>query len=113
MGDNLLPDSPVMVHAPGMPRRKPGGEQRYVHRIHSLLRAGIRTGQLAIGQIIEESSLAEELQTSRNATRAALQLLARSGLVVREPGRGTRVTGKIVTPPVDHLWSESFEQQMG
>jgi DNA-binding GntR family transcriptional regulator len=36
------------------------------------------------------------LATSRNAVREALRILAQEGLVVREPGRGTIVSGKIL-----------------
>jgi GntR family transcriptional regulator len=43
------------------------------------------------------------LATSRNAVREALKMLAQEGLVNREPGRGTVVTGRIVQIPTDQI----------
>jgi GntR family transcriptional regulator len=97
---------------PGRPLNSRQDDQSHVHRIHSILRSGIRTGRFAPGQVLDEAKLGVAFQTSRNATREALRLLARSGMVVREVARGTYVVGHILTAPVDHLWSPAFDKQM-
>ena len=98
---------------PGRPRAVRTDDQNHVHRLHSILRSGIRTGRFAPGQVLDEARLGAVFQTSRNATREALRLLARSGMVVREPSRGTYVVGSLLTAPLDHLWSPAFDAQKG
>jgi GntR family transcriptional regulator len=72
-------------------------------RVHDLLRAAIRTGELEPGQHLVEWQLVKEYATSRNAVREALQMLATEGLVTRSPREGTTVVGNLVKLPLDDM----------
>lgn len=72
-------------------------------RVHDLLRAAIRTGDIVRGQNLVEWELVKEYATSRNAVREALQLLAAEGLVTRSPREGTTVVGDLVRLPLDDM----------
>lgn len=51
----------------------------------------ILAGSIAPGEKLTETGLAEQMGISRSPVREALRFLARDGLVVIEPRRGTRV----------------------
>lgn len=59
------------------------------------VRAAILNGEMADGQRLVESELAEQFDASRAAVRAALVELASEGLIERIPNRGARV--RVVT----------------
>ncbi|MGG1660529.1 GntR family transcriptional regulator [Brevibacillus sp. NRS-1366] len=61
-----------------------------------MLRKEILTGEVEPGSRLVEARLAEKLDVSQGTIRAALKLLAREGLVVHDPFRGTSV--KALTP---------------
>lgn len=61
-----------------------------------MLRQEILTGEMEPGSRLVEARLAEKLDVSQGTIRAALKLLAREGLVVHDPFRGTSV--KALTP---------------
>jgi DNA-binding GntR family transcriptional regulator len=56
------------------------------------MRAAILNGELAAGTKLVETELAERFETSRGPVREALRELAREGLVVELPRRGTVVS---------------------
>jgi GntR family transcriptional regulator len=78
-------------------------QQTSPRRVHDLVRAGIRSGELRPGDRLEELALVRELATSRNAVREALQMLADEGLVTRAPREGTTVVGSVLELPLDDL----------
>jgi DNA-binding GntR family transcriptional regulator len=59
--------------------------------ILSALRTAIADGTYQPGERLIESALAEQLGSSRGPVRAALEVLAREGLVVMRPWRGAFV----------------------
>jgi GntR family transcriptional regulator len=79
--------------------------QRSPHRAHDLLRSGIRTGHFATDASLTEDALITRLATSRNSVRAALQMLASEGLVLRRPNLGTTVIGSISDVPIEEIVS--------
>ncbi|MFT4084274.1 MAG: GntR family transcriptional regulator [Nocardioides sp.] len=81
--------------------------QRSPHRVHDLLRSGIRTGLLAGNGALIEDALVASLAASRNSVRQALQLLAAEGLVLRRPNLGTTVVGSISEVPLHEIVSRS------
>jgi DNA-binding GntR family transcriptional regulator len=54
--------------------------------------AWIEEGQLAPGETIRDSEIAEYFGTSRTPVREALQMLEHLGLVETHPGRSTKIT---------------------
>lgn len=63
------------------------------HQLRQLLREQIQRGELRDGQQLpREEDLAKRLGISRVTVRLALAELAEEGLLVRQRGRGTRVT---------------------
>lgn len=63
------------------------------HQIYSILRGKIVEREFADGeQFFSEKEVAEVYEVSRITARRSLDELAKDGLVVRERGRGTRVT---------------------
>jgi len=70
-------------------------------RVHDLVRASIRSGELKPGDRLDEFTLIRELATSRNAVREALQMLADEGLVTRAPREGTTVVGRMIQLPLN------------
>ena len=64
------------------------------HQIYVTLRNRILSGELSEGMVLPgEKDLAQAFGVSRITAKRALNELASSGYVVRERGRGTRVTG--------------------
>jgi len=64
------------------------------HQLQAFLRTLIERGDIGDGeQLPREEELARRLRISRVTVRQALQVLADDGLLVRQRGRGTRVTG--------------------
>src|SRR4051794_2519019 len=65
-----------------------------LHRqLESGLRGLIRSGDIAAGTVLPgEHELAATLGLSRHTVRHALGVLATEGLLIRERGRGTRVS---------------------
>jgi GntR family transcriptional regulator len=78
-----------------------GSSRRPLHeRIHRILRDQIERGDLARGdRLPPERILAEQLSVSRATLRRALQELANQGLVESWVGRGTFVTGGMLSDP--------------
>ena len=63
------------------------------HQLRQLLREQIQRGELRDGQQLpREEDLAKRLGISRVTVRLALAELAEEGLLVRQRGRGTRIT---------------------
>jgi GntR family transcriptional regulator len=70
------------------------------------LRSRIISQRLAAGATLpSETHLREEFGVSRATIRRALDLLRAEGLVVREPGVGTRVVDLVMLWPGDRLTS--------
>jgi DNA-binding GntR family transcriptional regulator len=65
-------------------------------QIYEVLKERILLGEIIPGERIIESSLAEDLKTSRTPVREAFQRLVQDGLVERVPQGGVRVT--VMTP---------------
>jgi GntR family transcriptional regulator len=91
----------VVLRARG--RATPKSLQTSVRRAHDGIRAAIRIGLLPRDEQLVEDSLVRSLATSRNAVREALRILAQEGLVVREPRRGTVVSGRILEISISEL----------
>jgi GntR family transcriptional regulator len=71
------------------------------HRLYLLLKERITSGALPPGERLpSEPSLAAAHGLSRVTIRRALDGLARDGLITRQPGSGTFVTGAGSSPPV-------------
>lgn len=60
-------------------------------RVAAVLREAILNGELAPGAALTETLIAEQLQISRAPVREAIRTLAKEGLIVSEPYRGSRV----------------------
>jgi GntR family transcriptional regulator len=65
--------------------------QHSPRRVHMLLRAAIRAGDLREGGQLVESDLIRDYGSSRQAVRQAMALLAAEGLISRAPRAGTVV----------------------
>jgi DNA-binding GntR family transcriptional regulator len=65
-------------------------------QIYEVLKERILLGKITLGERIIESSIAEDLKTSRTPVREAFQRLVQDGLVERVPQGGVRVT--VITP---------------
>jgi len=65
-------------------------------QIYEVLKERILLGEITLGERIIESSIAEDLKTSRTPVREAFQRLVQDGLVERVPQGGVRVT--VITP---------------
>jgi GntR family transcriptional regulator len=77
-------------------RQSPDRLNNSPRRTYDLLRSTlVTTGR---GMRLVEHELTDALSASRNTVRAALQQLAREGLVTREPKNGTRSTGSLLVP---------------
>ncbi len=71
------------------------------HQIYLVLRNKIVDGELGDGDLLpSEEETARAFGVSRITAKRALNELAEDGLVIRERGRGTRVTRKAPAPPV-------------
>lgn len=82
-----------------------------LHRqIRNIVRADIRSGVLKTGDVTSEQELAAEFGVSRITIRHALARLAREGLVVRVPGKGTFVADQRKLEPQSAL--TSFSENM-
>lgn len=82
-----------------------------LHRqIRNILRSNIRSGLLKPGDVTSEQELAAEFGVSRITIRSALARLAREGLVVRVPGRGTFIADLRKLEPQSAL--TSFSENM-
>ncbi len=73
------------------PLTKPTSPRTLPEQIADSLRQAILGGRLRSGAHLVETSIAEQMQTSRGPVRDALLLLERDGLVAKLPNRGTRV----------------------
>ena len=86
-------------------RQSPDRLNNSARRTYDLLRSTlVTTGR---NMCLVERDLAESMSASRNTVRAALQQLAREGIVTRGPKNGTRATGSLLLP-IDEL--SSFDQ---
>ena len=71
------------------------------HQIYLVLRNKILDGEYGLGSLLpSEQQSAKQFGVSRITAKRALNDLAADGLVVRERGRGTRVTYRAASPPV-------------
>jgi DNA-binding GntR family transcriptional regulator len=81
-------------------------DRAHYRLIADQLRHRIISQRLASGaHLPSESQLREEFGVSRTTIRKALDLLRAEGLVVREPGVGTRVVDLVLLWPGDRLTS--------
>jgi DNA-binding GntR family transcriptional regulator len=72
---------------------KPVQRSKSLHeQTYQALRASILSGELAPGDRLVETQLAEQLQVSRTPLREAMRQLQREELVTAEPNGGLRVT---------------------
>lgn len=72
---------------------KPLRRSQSLHeQTYQVLRASILAGELAPGERLVETQLAEQLQVSRTPLREAMRQLQREELVTADPGGGLRVT---------------------
>jgi GntR family transcriptional regulator len=89
-------------HARHWRRRRP--HRRVApRRAYEQLRSSIRVGSVGPESQLGELWLGEQLGVSRNSIRAALQMLAVEGLVVRRTKTGTRPSQRIVEIPVGEV----------
>lgn len=73
----------------------------YYYQIANLLRRKIEDGEFAAGdKIPKETELAEAFGVSRVPIRQALALLVRDGLLNRQRGRGTFISGEFRKPKI-------------
>jgi GntR family transcriptional regulator len=72
-------------------------------QVADVLRRQVQSGAFTGGTLPSESRLAEDFGASRNAIRAALDLLRTEGLVERVPGVGTVVAEPKYPHGLDHL----------
>ena len=86
--------------------------QRSPRRVHDLVRAAIRSGELRKGDKLDELSLIRRFSSSRNAVREALQLLTEEGLLARSPREGTTVVAAVVELPLDNLIAEGLADEI-
>jgi GntR family transcriptional regulator len=71
------------------------------HQIYMILRNKILNREYVEGDLLpSEDETSKAYDVSRITAKRALNDLAEEGLVVRERGRGTRVTWRSVTPPL-------------
>jgi DNA-binding GntR family transcriptional regulator len=81
-------------------------DRAHYRLIADQLRHRIISQRLEAGSSLpSESQLREEFGVSRTTIRRALDLLRAEGLVVREPGVGTRVVDLVMLWPGDRLTS--------
>jgi GntR family transcriptional regulator len=82
-------------------RLDPNARVPLYHQIFLILRNRIFGGEVQSGELVPgEQELAAEFHVSRITAKRALNELASAGLVVRERGRGTRVTHRPKAPAV-------------
>ncbi|MEP3435229.1 MAG: GntR family transcriptional regulator [Hoeflea sp.] len=82
-------------------RLDPNARVPLYHQIFLILRNRIFGGEVQSGELVPgEQELAAEFNVSRITAKRALNELASAGLVVRERGRGTRVTHRPKAPAV-------------
>lgn len=75
--------------------------QSLYEQVYQALRSAILTGELAAGQRLVETQLAEWLSVSRTPLREALRQLQQEGLVSSEANGGLRVTTLSVADAVE------------
>jgi GntR family transcriptional regulator len=76
-------------------------ESSKTHRFYLLIKERIASGVLpAGGRLPSEPDLAAQHGLSRVTVRRALDGLARDGLITRQPGAGTFVSGRTSPPPL-------------
>lgn len=101
--------SPQMseTHAQDRHPRSVGGSagtrQRSARVVHQLLRSSIKSGILREGENLNEEALVTNLDSTRASVRAALQMLAKEGLVSRQRRMGTLVRGDSVQLPFQDI----------
>lgn len=88
-------------HEKASVRLDPNARVPLYHQIFLILRNRIFGGEVQPGDLVPgEQELAVEFNVSRITAKRALNELAGAGLVVRERGRGTRVTHRPKAPAV-------------
>lgn len=75
-------------------RQKSPSNSTFDRNVYEQLRGAIRRGDISIDTPLVESELIDLLDSTRNAVRRALQMLALDGLIHREPRVGTSVQGR-------------------
>ncbi|QOL82273.1 UTRA domain-containing protein [Pseudooceanicola spongiae] len=89
------------VTAQKSPTLDPSSPVPLYQQLYVLLRSQIHAGPLAPGdKIMGEAELCAAFDVSRITAKRALNELADSGLVVRQRGRGTRVSDRIPPRPI-------------
>jgi DNA-binding GntR family transcriptional regulator len=68
----------------------------------------VNEGELAVGSLLNENSLARRLAVSRTPVRGALQHLENQGIVARRPNRGVELIAK---PPVASTTQSSDDDE--
>jgi DNA-binding GntR family transcriptional regulator len=81
--------APTGERPPGAPVRPPGSAQS--HDLADVIRRQIFAGELLPGELLSQKAVAASLGVSRIPVREALRVLDGEGLIVNEPGVGTRV----------------------
>ncbi len=82
-------------------RTAPGRQRAHeVRRLRDILRATVRGGRYAHGQLPSEAELMTSYRASRATVRAALALLRTEGLIERTQGVGTHAVLEPVTTPL-------------
>ncbi|QBR92187.1 GntR family transcriptional regulator [Nocardioides euryhalodurans] len=94
-----MTNAPALEDAPSVPRGRRTDDAR---RVADVLRRVVTDGAPG-GLLPPEGQLAAEYGVSRNAVRAALDLLRAEGLVERIQGTGTRVTRAALPHGIDAL----------
>lgn len=104
-------DAGRQEHARQLRERRPA-RQASPRRAYEQLRSSIRVGSVGPDELLAELRLGEQLGVSRNSVRAALQLLAEEGLVVRRTKTGTRTSQRsIVEIPVGEVLPRDFDDR--
>lgn len=112
----LSPDAPPIDPADARPATDLSSASRVplYHQIYVVLRDRIVSGRIQSGDVLPgEQDLARDFNVSRITAKRALNELAASGFVVRERGRGTRVTEQAPQPSVRTSldgWLENISQ---
>src|ERR1700761_6178834 len=86
---------------PPLSRRVP--LQNSPRRAYDQIRGAIRAGLIGMDHQLVEDHLTKHYPTSRTSVREALQTLAHDGLVTRQRGGGTLVSGVITQLPMENV----------
>ena len=109
MGLSASTGSPSSV-SPGRGRPRTERAQPLYVRIETELARQMNDGTLRLGTVLPaELDLAKQFGVSRQTMRAALDALARAGLIVRQRGRGSTVTRPPLQQSLARFYSIAHE----